>query len=66
LGSEQWDELIAIIKRALYSQSYWIREIVTVTTEDLITLKEKPLMTIQVEEHQIVLKSKDKTRVVEF
>ena len=65
-GSEQWDEFITIIKRALHSQSYWIREIVTVTTDGLATLKEKPLITIQVEEQQIVLKSKDKTRVVEF
>lgn len=65
-GSEQWDELITVIKRALHEESYWIREIVTVTTDDLVTLKEKPLMTIQVEEQQIVLKSKDKTRVVEF
>ena len=65
-GSEQWDELIAVIKRALQEQSYWIREIVTVTTDDLTTLKEKPLMTILVEEHQVVLKDKDNTRVVEF
>ena len=65
-GSEQWDELIAVIKRALQEQSYWIREIVTITTEELSTLNDKPLMTIQVEEHQVVLKDKDNTRVVEF
>jgi hypothetical protein len=65
-GSEQWDELMAVIKRALHEESYWIKEIVIVTTEELSTLKEKPLMTIQVEEHQVVLKDKDNTRVVEF
>ena len=65
-GSEQWDELIVVIKRALQEQSYWIREIVTVTTDGLATLKELPLMTIQVEEHQVVLKDKDNTRVVEY
>ena len=65
-GSEQWDELMAVIKRALHEESYWIKEIVTVTTEELSTLKEKPLMTIQVEEHQVVLKDKDNTRVVEY
>ena len=57
---------MAVIKRALHEESYWIKEIVTVTTEELSTLKEKPLMTIQVEEHQVVLKDKDNTRVVEF
>ena len=66
VGSEQWDELTVVIKRALQEQSYWIREIVTVKTDDLTTLKEKPLMTIQVEEHQVVLKDKDNTRVVEY
>ena len=65
-GSELWDELMAVIKRALHEESYWIKEIVTVTTEELSTLKEKPLMTIQVEEHQVVLKDKDNTRVVEY
>ena len=35
--------------------------------EDLqATLNEKPLMTILVEEHQVVLKDKDNTRVVEY
>lgn len=65
-GSEQWDELITVIKRALHEESYWIREIVTVTTDELATLNEKPLMTILVEEHQVVLKDKDNTRVVEY
>ena len=66
VGSEQWDELITVIKRALHEQSYWIREILTITTDDLTTLKERPLMTIQIEEHQVVLKDKDNTRLVEY
>lgn len=65
-GSEEWGELITVIKRALQEQSYWIREIVTITTEELSTLNDKPLMTIQVEEHQVVLKDKDNTRVVKY
>ena len=66
VGSEQWDELITVIKRALHEQRYWIREILTITTDDLTTLKERPLMTIQIEEHQVVLKDKDNTRLVEY
>ena len=62
VGTEEWDRLIAAIRHALNRQSYWIKEILVITTDKLSAQKEPPLMTIQIEDTQIVMKAKNASR----
>ena len=64
VGTEEWDRLIDSIRRALNRQSYWIKEILVITTDKLSAQKEPPLMTIQIEETQIVMKAKNASKTL--
>lgn len=63
VGSQEWNSLIETIRRALNPQSYWIKEILVLTTEELSALKE-PLMTVHIEETQIVMKAKNTSKTL--
>jgi len=63
-GLEEWDRLIDSIRRALNRQSYWIKEVLVITADKLSAQKEPPLMTIQIEETQIVMKAKNASKTL--
>lgn len=64
VGSQEWNCLIETIRRALNPQSYWIKEILVLTTKEVSTQKEPPLMTIQIEETQIVMNAKNASKTL--